>query len=89
MIVGAKGVRMNKWNIVTDSNLEDGTPTLWAIKVGNNQFYWIEIGTSGYDVIGHDAQSVLKCGFKSLLIAKKWVEKNLIKENKEDATIGK
>jgi hypothetical protein len=29
------------WNIVHGCDLEDGTPTEWALKIAENVFYWI------------------------------------------------
>ena len=70
----------NKWNIIHECDLEDGTPTEWALKVADNVFYWIDMRTdSSFDVIDSDNKTVLK-NCKSLSGAKRWVAMNIVKK---------
>lgn len=69
---------MNKWRVVHECDLDDGTPTEWALKVSEGKFYWIDsLADETFDVIDCDAHTVLK-NCKSLLSAKRWVTKNLL-----------
>lgn len=64
------------WNIVHECDLEDGTPTVWSLRVAENKFYWIDAVSDGtFDVIDHDSHTVLK-NCKSLPSAKRWVTMN-------------
>lgn len=73
----------NKWEIVHDCDMEDGTPTCWAIEtgkdaIGKKQFYWIDLTPEeNYAVIDHDCHTVLMI-CKSLASAKRWVTMNLL-----------
>lgn len=69
---------MNKWNIVHECDLEDGTPTEWSIKVEENKFFWIDkLDNETFDVIDSDCHTILT-NCKTLNSAKKWVENNLL-----------
>ena len=66
----------NAWSIVHDCDLDDGTPTEWALKIADNTFYWIDaVANSTFDIIYKDGQTVLK-NCKSLTSAKRWVAMN-------------
>ena len=68
-----------EWNIVHDCDLEDGTPTEWSLKVADGKFYWIaEVSDGTFDVIDHDAQTIIKEDCKTLASAKRWVTMNLL-----------
>lgn len=68
----------NSWNIVHDCDLDDGTPTEWALKISENSFYWIDaVDDSAFDVIDKDGHTILET-FKSLPSAKRWVTMNLL-----------
>lgn len=67
-----------QWNVVHECDMDDGTPTEWALKVAENKFIWIDALFNGtFDVIHYDAQKVLK-NCKSLSSAKRWVTMNLL-----------
>jgi len=67
-----------KWEIVHECDLDDGTPTEWAIRTKDGRYYWIDlIGDGTYDVVGFDATSILK-NCKSLASAKRWVTMNIL-----------
>lgn len=73
---------LNKWEIVHDADLDDGTPTMWVITVKPEnrvlRNYWIcLLADETYDVIGSDGQSVLK-NCKTMASAKRWVTMNLL-----------
>ena len=68
----------NVWVIVHDCDLDDGTPTEWALKIAENVFYWIDaMANSTFDVIDKDGHTVLK-NCQSLSSAKRWVTINLL-----------
>lgn len=68
-----------EWNVVHDCDLEDGTPTEWSLKVEDGKFYWIAAVSDGaFDVIDHDAKTVIMEGCKTLASAKRWVTMNLL-----------
>lgn len=68
----------NVWVIVHDCDLDDGTPTEWALKIAENVFYWIDaMANSTFDVIDKDGHTVLK-NCQSLASAKRWVTINLL-----------
>lgn len=66
------------WNIVHECDLDDGTPTEWALKIAENAFYWIDaMADFTFDIIDKDGETVLKkC--QSLVSAKRWVTMNLL-----------
>lgn len=69
---------MNKWNIVHDFDLDDGTPTEWTLKIAENTFYRIDATAYfTFDVIDKDGYTVLK-SCQSLASAKRWVTINLL-----------
>ena len=75
-------VILNKWEIVHDADLDDGTPTMWVIAVKPEdrvlRYYWICLVSDGtYDVIGSDGESVLK-NCKTMASSKRWVTMNLL-----------
>lgn len=65
---------MNKndyWDIVHESDLETGEPTLWARKISLTEFIWISLdGYERYNI--YDDMSLLHT-CKSLASAKRWV----------------
>lgn len=65
-----------RWEIVHESDTDSGKPTLWSTELTNNCFLWIEEAEiDGYNVIGSDAETVIKhC--KSLSSTKRWVSMN-------------
>ena len=67
----------NIWNVVHESDDENGNPTLYSLKLKEGKFYWIEETNKGFDVIDTDARTVLKT-CKSLTSAKRWVTENLL-----------
>lgn len=70
--------RKREWNIIHECDLDDGTPTEWALKIEDKKFYWIDLLNDGsYDVIDSDAHTVL-VNCKSLASAKRWVTMNLL-----------
>lgn len=91
MIVKGGSVRRNEmskdeWKIIHECDLENGTPTEWALKVADNVFYWIDAkADSTFDVIDSDNETVLK-NCKSLSSAKRWVA-NYIKRGSENPHI--
>lgn len=65
-----------KWNIVHDCDCEDGSPTQWALKVGETDFYWIDLlQDNTYDVVNPSGTVMVNC--KSLKSAKAWVTRRL------------
>lgn len=67
-----------KWEIVPEMDLDDGTPTEWALKVADGKFYWIDEMSDGtFNIIATDAHTVLM-NCKSLASAKRWVTRNVI-----------
>lgn len=72
----------NEWNIVHDCDSENGKPTEWSLKVAEEKFYWIdELADETFDVIDHDAHTVLK-NCKTLVSAKRWVATYLLNDRK-------
>lgn len=64
-----------QWEIVHDCDLEDGTPTVWSLKVADKTWYWIDVKSDGtFDVIGKDGVSVLKSNLKSFASANRWLK---------------
>ena len=62
-----------QWNVVHDCDGEDGTPSVWSLKIGDNQYYWIdETPDNTFNVIDTDGKTVLK-NCRSLRSAKRWV----------------
>ena len=73
---------LNTWEVVHDADLDDGTPTMWSIKVKTEErkeiYYWICLVHDGtYNVELNDGETVLK-NCKSLTSAKRWVTMNLL-----------
>ena len=67
-----------EWNVVHDCDLEDGTPTEWSLRAGEDKFYWINETSDGtFDVIDYDAHTIL-INCKTLISAKRWVTTNLL-----------
>lgn len=67
-----------KWKIVHECDLEDGTPTEWVLKVTDRKFYWIDLmNDDTFNIIDHDARTVLM-NCNSLASAKRWVTMNLL-----------
>jgi len=73
---------MNQWNIVHDSDDDEGKPTCWCKEINNpkyGRFVWISKTETGYDVeISQRNFVVLKKDCKSLASAKRWVAINVI-----------
>lgn len=68
---------MLKWEIVHDGDLEDGTPTLWSVKIEDGVYYWIDWLANGkYAVIDTDCDTVLFVS-KTLRSAKTWLYRKL------------
>ena len=67
-----------KWEIIHECDLEDGTPTEWALKAGEKKFYWIDqLSDNTFDVIDSDAHTILT-NCRTLRSAKRWVTMNLL-----------
>ena len=68
----------NKWEILHDCDDDNGNPTVYVIKAGENKYYWLELTYNNMvDVIDCDAETVLiTC--KTLASAKRWVTINLL-----------
>lgn len=68
----------NKWEVLHDCDDENGNPTVYFLKVGENKYYWLDLYDYGMvDVIDCDCCTVLiTC--KNLVSAKRWVTINLL-----------
>lgn len=67
-----------EWQIIHECDLDDGTPTEWALKVADKKYYWISLmNDDTFNIIDNDAKTVLK-NCKSLTSAKRWVTMNLL-----------
>lgn len=66
-----------EYEIVHECDQEDGTPTCWATKYGN-QFWWIEIRPDGYymcvTTIYGEQSDIRPC--KSFGEAERWISKH-------------
>lgn len=68
----------NKWEILHDCDDDNGNPTVYSLKVGENKYYWLDLLDGGrVDVIDCDCHTVLKT-CKNLTSAKRWVTINLL-----------
>ena len=66
-------MKKRQWSVVHDCDGEDGTPSVWSLKIADNQFYWIDATPDNtFNVIDMDGKTVLKncCSLQS---AKRWV----------------
>lgn len=62
-----------QWSVVHDCDGEDGTPSVWSLKIADNQFYWIDATPDNtFNVIDTDSETILK-NCRSLRSAKRWV----------------
>lgn len=62
-----------QWNVVHDCDGEDGTPSVWSLKIADKQYYWIDAAPDNtFNVIDTDGKTVLK-NCRSLRSAKRWV----------------
>lgn len=68
----------NKWEILHDCDDDNGNPSVYTYKVGENKYYLLELQYDGMvDVIDCDGHTVLKT-CKTLASAKRWVTINLL-----------
>ncbi|WP_443713183.1 hypothetical protein [Ruminococcus sp.] len=68
----------NKWEVLHDCDDDNGNPTTYFLKVGENMFYWLVLVDNGmFDVIDCDCYTVLMT-CKNLASAKRWVAINLL-----------
>jgi|UniRef100_UPI00402895A6 hypothetical protein len=68
----------NKWEILHDCDDDNGNPSVYIYKAGENKYYWLELQYDGMvDVIDCDGHTVLKT-CKTLASAKRWVTINLL-----------
>lgn len=68
----------NKWEVLHDCDDDNGNPTTYSLKVGENKYYWLVLADYGmFDVIDCDNCTVLKT-CKNFSSAKRWVSTNLL-----------
>lgn len=68
----------NKWEILHDCDDDNGNPSVYTCKAGENKYYWLGLQYDGMvNVIDYDGHTVLKT-CKTLASAKRWVTINLL-----------
>jgi hypothetical protein len=68
----------NKWEVLHDCDDDNGNPTSYSLKVGENKYYWLDLHYDGMvDVIDCDCHTVLMT-CRNLVSAKRWVSINLL-----------
>lgn len=68
----------NKWEVLHDCDDDNGNPSVYFLKVGENKYYFLELLHDGMvDVIDCDCHTVLMT-CRNLVSAKRWVSINLL-----------
>ena len=69
--------KTNKWFIVHENDLEDGTPMAWRTELANGKIIWIEkVKDNEYQINNLDGTNNLSIAM-TLQGAKSWVKQNL------------
>lgn len=70
----------NTWEIVHDSDDENGNATCWVLEINNSKYgkyVWISETDNGFDVEVDRSSIVVIMNCKTLKSAKRWVSINL------------
>ena len=74
--------RLKNWEIVEESNDDNGNPTVWANTIENDRYgkyCWITFDWNNYVVeVSSLSQFIVLARCKSLSSAKRWVTMNLM-----------